>query len=357
MELAATGRRWAVASPHTAATQAGAEAFEAGGNALDAALATAITLAVVYPQACGVGGDLFALIERAENHSLRRGQLQRRRPRRYRPRGRPRRARRDARARPAHDHGARRGGGLESDLRPGREVRLAPALRHRDRLRARRDAPCPARSPRRCASTTALVGADPGIAGVFYPDGKPLAEGDLLRQPALAATMEALAAQGPEALYGGELGRTYAHGLRAAGSPLTLEDLAAHQAQLVPPLAGRYRDLDVRVVPPNSQGFVLLEILAAIERMGIDPDPLGPDAGDDGADRARGPRRPRPAPGGPRGDAGPRGARSSTTGHIAALTDAGPRAHRGSDRRCTGPRTPGDTIGLVTADAEGNAVA
>src|SRR5436189_1432456 len=60
---------------------------------------------------------------------------------------------------------------------------------------------------------------------------------------------------------------------------MTFEDLDGHEAEVVTPLAGRYRDLDVRVVPPNSQGFVLLEMLAAIERMGIDPDPLGKDAG------------------------------------------------------------------------------
>jgi gamma-glutamyltranspeptidase/glutathione hydrolase len=195
--------------------------------------------------------------------------------------------------------------------------------------------------------------ADPGIAGVFFPAGEPLAEGDPLRQPALAATMEALASQGPEALYGGELGRTYADGLRSLGSPLTLEDLAAHHALLVPPLAGRYRDLDVRVVPPNSQGFVLLEILAAIERMGIDPDPLGPDAATM-ALIVRAARVDRD-----RHLADPEAMRVHVAtllddGHIAALTDevrartVGVPVH--------GARHPGDTIGLVTADAEGNAV-
>src|SRR5262245_34518060 len=70
MDLTATGSRWAIATPHTAAAQAGADAFEAGGNALDAAVAAAATLAVVYPQACGVGGDLFALVARAEQPEI-----------------------------------------------------------------------------------------------------------------------------------------------------------------------------------------------------------------------------------------------------------------------------------------------
>jgi len=63
MQMRATGRTWAVATPHTLATEAAAIAFERGGNALDAAIAAATTLAVVYPHMCGVGGDLFALVQ------------------------------------------------------------------------------------------------------------------------------------------------------------------------------------------------------------------------------------------------------------------------------------------------------
>ena len=64
--LSGHGSRFAIATPHVAATEAGRAAFEAGGNAIDAALAAATTLAVVYPHMCGVGGDLFALVQRPE---------------------------------------------------------------------------------------------------------------------------------------------------------------------------------------------------------------------------------------------------------------------------------------------------
>jgi gamma-glutamyltranspeptidase/glutathione hydrolase len=121
--------------------------------------------------------------------------------------------------------------------------------------------------------------ADRGLRATFFGrDGAPLPEGAPLAQPALASTLEVLAADGPDTLYRGELGRRYALGLRDAGVPIEPTDLHGHEATLLPPLVGRYRDLDVRVSPPTSQGFVLLEILAALERLEIDPDPLGPDA-------------------------------------------------------------------------------
>src|SRR3954451_4956600 len=66
MGFRADGTSWAIATPHTAATAAGAAAFERGGTAMDAALHAAVTLAVAYPHMCGVSGDLFALVQRMD---------------------------------------------------------------------------------------------------------------------------------------------------------------------------------------------------------------------------------------------------------------------------------------------------
>src|SRR3954451_4861263 len=70
MGFRADGTSWAIATPHTAATAAGAEAFERGGTAMDAALHAAVTLAVSYPHMCGVGGDLFALVQRPDGETI-----------------------------------------------------------------------------------------------------------------------------------------------------------------------------------------------------------------------------------------------------------------------------------------------
>ncbi len=358
MDLAATGRRWAVATPHSAATRAGAEAFEAGGNAIDAALAAAVTLAVVYPQACGVGGDLFALVARSEQPEIVAVNSSGAAPAHIDP---------DA-VRTAHGAMPRRGpltvtvpgaaAGWKALCDQG--ARFDWAQHFTAAIACAHDGIPVARSLAQTLADGPELSADPGISEVFFPNGEPLGEGDVLRQPALGATLDALAAGGSDELYGGGIGRRYAAGLRAAGSPITVEDLAAHRAELASPLAARYRDLDVRVVPPNSQGFVLLEILAAIERLGIDPNPLGPDAvaialvvGAARADRDRhlaDPRAMRVHPGTLLDD-----------GHLAALCDAVRDGLPAAGTAATAPPAlgaphHGDTVGLVTADADGNAV-
>ena len=62
----ASGMRFAIASPHAAATDAGTLAFHSGGSAVDAALAAAAVLAVVSPHMCSVGGDVFALLRQPD---------------------------------------------------------------------------------------------------------------------------------------------------------------------------------------------------------------------------------------------------------------------------------------------------
>jgi gamma-glutamyltranspeptidase/glutathione hydrolase len=202
--------------------------------------------------------------------------------------------------------------------------------------------------------------ADPGMGEVFYAEGVPLAEGAVLRQPALARTLATLAAGGAAALYRGPVGAAYVAGLAAAGSPMSTDDLASHEALILPPLLGPLGTLHVGVAPPPSPGSALLQILALTERLGLEPDPLGPDAGSLAqvvAATMRDVRRHLADP--DRMLVHPSSLLDD--GHLAALADevraGGPAGPEPSDLLETdGPHPDGDTIALVAADAEGHAV-
>jgi gamma-glutamyltranspeptidase len=354
--FSARGGRWAVATPHPAASEAAAAAFANGGNAVDAALHAAVTLAVVYPHMCGVGGDLFALVQNPDG-KLVAIDSSGRAPAGADPEGlRAAHGTSMPDAGPTtitvpgairgwdalHDQGAalpwREAFGAGIDAAEGFPVSrdLAWSLSRRaDELRS-----------------------DPGFIEVVFADGIP-SEGDGLAQPALARTLRILAEAGAGSFYDGDIGERFVDGLRTLGAPITTEDLAGHAADLLPPLRGRYRGLDVSVTPPGSQGFVLLEALAAVERLAIDPDPTGPDAVSlarilmaASSDRDRHLSDP-----------------ESMTIHVSALLDDGHIAAlcdvvRGAiDGHATGrpgeehllgrPQVSGDTIALVAADADG----
>jgi gamma-glutamyltranspeptidase/glutathione hydrolase len=343
--------RFAIATPHVAATRAGTAAFEEGGNAVDAALAAAVTLAVVYPHMCGVGGDLFALVQEPEGQTIA-----------LNASGAAPRALGLEAVRSAHD--AMSEYGPLTITVPGAVSGWAALHRLGGVLpfeRAFHDAVLFARGGVEVSHSLALglaedpgrLAADPGLRDVFFLDGRPLGEGALLVQPALAETLERIALAGPGELYGGALGQRLVRGLAPLGSALALEDLAAHEPDLDSPLSLRYRDLHVSVVPPNSQGFVLLEMLGAVERLGADPDPLGPDAAllaevlhAASLDRDR-------------HNADPRFARVPVgtlldEGHLAALADQAREMRPSGDHGRAHPS--GDTIALVAADGDGRAV-
>lgn len=352
MDFEASGAGWALATPHRQATEAGAEAFELGGNALDAAVAAAVTLAVVYPHMCGVGGDLFAIVQEPEGGAVA--------------------VNASGRAPSGADAAlaAEAGGGRMPERGP-HAVTVPGAVGGWEALhRLGGTLPWAQLFSRAVAfayggatvsgSLSEILGGPdrPGepdtdpLAQIFAPEGMPLPLGALFRQPALGTSLERIASEGSATMYGGELGARYARGLRAAGVAIVPGDLAAHRTDLSAPIRGRYRDADVLVHPPNSQGFVLLEILAVIERLRIDPDPLGPDAALL-ATVFRAAARDRDLH-----LADPESMRIHPStllddGHLAALDD---EVRSGLDGGATSRRTAGDTIALVTADGEGRAV-
>jgi gamma-glutamyltranspeptidase/glutathione hydrolase len=108
----------------------------------------------------------------------------------------------------------------------------------------------------------------PGAYGaIFEPEDRPLAEGDLLRQPALADTLERLAREGLDSFYSGGLAADVAADLEALGSPVSAADLAAHDAFIATPLTTRIGGATLYNSAPPTQGFASLLILALFDRL------------------------------------------------------------------------------------------
>ena len=346
-----TGPRYAIACPERHAAEAGAAACEAGGNALDAALAAAAALAVTYPHNCALGGDLFAVV-------------------RF-PDGRCASVNASGPAARAADAGAQRRRGAEMPLTGPDPITVPGAVRGWERLHAlgaalgwdaalapaRRLAadgvPVARTLAAAIADGAADLDADPGLAALLRPAGSGLREGATLRQPALAATLERIAAEGAGELYAGATGDRLVAGLQARGSLLTGDDLAGFAPETTPPLTGRFRDLTLRTSPPSSSGLLLLQALAALEAAELD-DPLGAGAGalatlfrHGMAQRAESLADPRHSPFSRDAWLG--------AGRIEALA-AGARTGAPPPPAAAAPPATGDTVAVVAADDSGLAV-
>jgi gamma-glutamyltranspeptidase/glutathione hydrolase len=264
--------RACVASPHYLASSAGLAVLSSGGNALDAAIATNLTLGVVTPYVCGYGGDLFAMVwAEGELHG-------------YNGSGRaPAGATTDAVR-------AALGGAGEMPYRGPHTVTVPGAVRGWFDLLERFGTlsfGALAERARRYASDgfvpTETAAASFARARTIFVDSKEwqavygeARAGAPLRQPALARTVETLAEEGPDPYYRGAIAEAIAGHLASLGSLMTVEDLAAHHGDWVRPLSAPYRDVEILEMPPNSQGVVALEALGVAEALGAMP----PDGGD-----------------------------------------------------------------------------
>jgi gamma-glutamyltranspeptidase/glutathione hydrolase len=230
-----------VATSHPLATRAGLRLLERGGNAVDAALAAAAVLCVAEPMSTGIGGDAFALVWRD-------GTLEGLDAAGPAPAG-------AAPVAPVAETGPRSvtvpgavAGWAELSRRYGRlglDVCLADAI---------------AAAERGVAATVRTAQAWARFGG---PEelGPPPRVGEIVRQPALAATLRAIAEQGPSAFYSGEVARAI-----CSVSWLDEADLAAFEARWVDPLRIGYRGHEVAELPPPTQGVAALEGLALLER-------------------------------------------------------------------------------------------
>ncbi len=272
MDLHSAGhRRGVVAAPHAAAVEAGRLVLAEGGNALEAMVAMAATIAAVYPHMNHLGGDGFWLV-REPNGRLRAlmsagAAGANARPELYReyetipPRG-PLAA--------LTVPGAVAGWmlALEAAQAHGGRVPLdallAPAIRH-----AREGYPATASQARFTAEKLDELKDVPGFVQTFLLDGKPPAAGAMVRQTALAGTLDHLASAGLADFYRGDVAREIAADLDRVGSPVTRDDLARHRAVVAEPLTVAISAGTLANTPPPTQGLASLLLLAIFDRLDV----------------------------------------------------------------------------------------
>ncbi|HUF74935.1 MAG TPA: gamma-glutamyltransferase [Longimicrobiales bacterium] len=261
------GLHGAVVAGHPLAVQAGLARLQAGGNAVDAAVTMAGVLAVVRPHMNGVGGDAFGLFYEAAT-------------RRVTALNASGRAAVGATPELFAERGLDRmpGRGALSVTVPGAVSAWQAALERYGTITlavALQPAIALAEGGFMVSETLAedleaAASLNEGGQRIYMPGGEPLAEGDILRSPALAATLRRLATDGPPALYGGAVGRAVAAFLETEGSPLRLSDFSAHQPEWTDPISTTFRGRRVYTPPPNSSGLALLQMLAMAETLPLE---------------------------------------------------------------------------------------
>jgi len=265
------------ATSHPLATLAAVDMLRAGGTAADAAVAAVATLCVVEPHMTGIGGDCYCLVSQpgkpvwGYNGSGRAGAKA------------SLAALRDqgmAEIGMTSSHAVTVPGALDAwetilktHGRFGLDRTLTAAIRY-----AESGFPVAARVAWDWSKHVARLKADPGASKHYLFNGAAPRQGDVIRFPALAATLKTIAAKGARAFYQGELADDMAKTLAARGSFLTAEDFAHHRGDTVAPISTNYRGLDLVEIPPNGQGLTALVMLNILENFDVaELDPLGPE--------------------------------------------------------------------------------
>lgn len=281
LDSAEVGAQGLVSAADPRAADAGAQMLRQGGSATDAALATMLALTVVEPQSSGIGGGGFLVMADAA------GTVDTVDGREKAPAAAtPQWFFRDGRAMTFGE--ARPGGrsvGVPGSLRlaamaHARHGKLAWHMLFQPAIRLARDGfAITPRLHRALTDSTAIAGLDPAGRALFYGvDGQPLPVGTIVRNPALATTLEALARRGADWFYSGDNAAEIARKVGTAPvnpAPMTTADLAAFAAVGRPSVCGTYRQYRIcSMGPPSSGATTVLATLGQLER--FDMTALGP---------------------------------------------------------------------------------
>jgi gamma-glutamyltranspeptidase/glutathione hydrolase len=254
-----------VAASVPLAAEVGLDILKAGGNAADAAIATNAMLGLTEPMSCGIGGDVFVIYWDNKTQKL------------YGLNGSgrsPYTLTRDVFKKKGLN--SIPGEGVLSWSVPGcvagwEDLRsrfgtkplaelLAPSIDY-----AENGFPVTEILAGFWQHVAKKLAQYPDTAKTYLIEGKGPVEGQIFRNPCLAASYRAIAKEGPAAFYRGSIARQIAAYSEAHGGYMTLKDLAAHHSDWVEPVSTNYRGYDVWELPPNGQGIAALQMLNLIE--------------------------------------------------------------------------------------------
>src|SRR2546426_6078014 len=272
------GRHGMIATSQPLASAAGLKVLQDGGNAIDAAITAAAVLAVVEPTMNGVGGDLFAIVYDAKTRKLHALNASGRSGYAAKPE-----------AFAARHLDQIPNGGVHSVSVPGvvdgwttllstygsipLSRALAPAIGY-----AKNGYAVSEIISEQWKGTERKLAADPAAAATFLPNGRAPHPGEVFANGNLAATLEQIAAGGRDAFYTGPIAAAIVTDLKKRDGLLDARDFADHRSDLRQPLSTSYRGYDVYEMPPNTQGFVVLEMLNILE--GFDLKAMGANSAD-----------------------------------------------------------------------------
>jgi gamma-glutamyltranspeptidase / glutathione hydrolase len=272
------GRNGMIATSQPLASAAGLKVLQDGGNAIDAAVTAAAVLAVVEPSMTGIGGDLFALVYDAKTKTLRALNASGRAAYAATPEAY---AKRNLTRMP--------NAGVMTVTVPGVVEGWSELLSKYGTIPMSRAVAPAADYARNGYAVEEIVhhqwkasekklAADPTTAAVFLPNGRVPEPGEVFANPKLAATLDAIGKGGRDAFYKGPIARAIVADMKKRDGLLDERDFAEHKADWVEPISTTYRGYQVFEMPPNTQGFLVLEMLNILE--GYDLKSMGHNSAD-----------------------------------------------------------------------------
>lgn len=259
-DLGSTGKTFMVTAEDALAAKVGRDVLAAGGNAVDAAVAVAFALAVTRPTAGNIGGGGFAVVRtgkrKVEALDFRETAPAAATPEMYT-------------AKPEESLTGAKAAGTPGSVaglwamhkkwgtKKWKDL-IAPAI-----AIAKEGYPVTAYLEQALQMRTKygpLAGGE--FSARFYPDGKPVTAGTMIKNPELAVVLERIAAKGPDGFYKGDTAKAIAAGMKASGGIITEKDLATYKVQWRKPLSFEYRGKWLATMPPPSSGGVVLAMTA-----------------------------------------------------------------------------------------------